>query len=345
MSDPSVDSAFAPPERGGVRTYVHCVYDRGAARAATRQVAQPGREVYSKPTWWDARFEADDGSFDWYATYSELEALFQEFCPPASELESLMVGCGNSELSAQMCEKGYKRIVNVDISGAAVAKMEARFGSLGLEWLEMDATDMRFEDGRFGLAVDKGTVDAMMCGADSTLASALSAEVWRTLRPGGLLVVISHSPARQAMLDEGVRARHGPSAAWELLELRKCRLSPQATFINMLRSMLGDRPLADAFKDPELLTKAITETKKTLKQMAFLDVFRMFKARKAQQSGGASLAAIAAGAASKAASDQVSDSEGDDHEGGAVASRRSKRQSFCWAYVLRKAMLDSAVDA
>ena len=157
----------------------------------------------------------------------------------------------------------------------------------------MDATAMTFHGDSFHLAVDKGTLDAMMspgtnefAGATRTefwnqlfllgsfrndsdsmtiiegglscnshcvlpvvasnptlsvycltipqpnswcfhglplvfwIPEAMLEEVWRVLRPEGLLIVVSHSGKRLQLLKS-----HG---TWQCLEIRKCRLSPQA---------------------------------------------------------------------------------------------------------------------
>lgn len=56
-------------------------------------------------------------------------------------------------------------------------------------------------------------------------------EVWRVLRPEGLLIVVSHSGKRLQLLKS-----HG---TWQCLEIRKCRLSPQAGFGGLHVGALG----------------------------------------------------------------------------------------------------------
>lgn len=308
---------------------------------------------YNKPETWQDRYEETDGTFDWYTTYKELEGVFREYCPPAPEPEVLMVGCGNSGLSAEMHEAGYRRIVNVDIANSAVEKMESMYADLGLEWKVMDVTAMSFEQDRFDVAVDKGTVDAMMAGGDGghEVVGAAAADIWRTLRPGGIFLLVSHNDARQEILDAGVSAKHGPGAVWEVLELRKCRLSPQATLINVLRSKLQGRPMAEAFKDPALMQEAVLEARTALKQMAFLEAFRMFKAKK--RAGGAQKKSLAEApktpepfdpparpnsqeteAASTCAG--VSENGNPAAADGQEGSSDPRRQPYCWVYVLRK---------
>jgi len=75
-----------------------------------------------------------------------------------------MLGCGNSRLSEDMWEDGYQKIVNVDYSGILIEQMKKRHSILRpeMEWHEMDVRNLTFENGTFDVAIDKGTMDAMM---------------------------------------------------------------------------------------------------------------------------------------------------------------------------------------
>lgn len=292
------------------------------------QSASTSKE-YAEPQYWENRFQQTEGTFDWYATYEELGIVLREFCPPSPEMDVLMVGCGNSALSYEMFEGGYKKITNIDIASAAVAKMADKYKELDMKWEEMDATAMTYGNDSFSLAVDKGTVDAMMSdGTGGGHVSPMAAEIWRTLRPGGIFLLVSHNGGRLALLDHAVAECHGPSATWEPLEVRRCRLSPQATLINILRSKLKGRPISAAFKDPQMMAEAAKETRQAMKQMAFLEAFRLFKARKAKQQ------AAASGKSSTAVREElekVPEDEDEDDE-----PRDPRLQPFCWVYVLRK---------
>lgn len=313
----------------------------GSAAGAAEEESPPEAAVrrgYADASTWDERYEQESEEFfDWYAGYSELQGVLTEHCPPSLDTRVLMVGCGNSQLSSQMCEAGYKRIANIDISEPAIAKMRKAYADLGLEWDVMDARALTYEDGAFDLTVDKGTVDAMMHGgAEETDASALVCEAWRTLRVGGIFLLVSHSGNRHGLLG---RACDG---GWELLELRRTSLNPQAMLINILRSKLQGRPMRDAIKDPKMLTEAAHETKEALAQSRFLEAFRCFKARKdrARANEGGGPPRVTAEVLRK---DSTAASEaggcGDDGEAdgeSAGESAKPLRQSFCWVYVLRK---------
>jgi len=297
-----------------------------AAYAASTARRRTGpRQEYADSSYWESRFQETEGTFDWYATYNELGSIFEEFCPPGESLELLMVGCGNSSLSSELHEAGYRRITNIDIAPAAVAKMEALYGRLGMAWRVMDATAMEFDANRFGLTVDKGTLDAMMSGNSCPQVLAMVAEIYRTLRPGGLFVLVSHNGRRHEVLDSALHEHHSGVPGWERLDLRKCRLSPQATLINVLRCRLKGRPLADAFRDPEMMREAAEETRATLKRMAFLEAFRLFKAKKARQR--------------QAAGEDPPAETGAAEEPGGEQADDPRKQPFCWVYVLRKPAL------
>lgn len=82
--------------------------------------------------------------FDWYAEYPELKLPFAEYDLKTTD-KILMVGCGNSKLSIQMWEAGYKDIINIDISPSVIQQMKTQFPQM--IWEVMDATKMSYKDG------------------------------------------------------------------------------------------------------------------------------------------------------------------------------------------------------
>ncbi|KAF9069792.1 S-adenosyl-L-methionine-dependent methyltransferase [Rhodocollybia butyracea] len=118
-------------------------------------------EQYSTIDYWNQRYsqEADDASFDWFKSYSEVAEILGSIIPEKS-CKILMLGCGNSKLSEDMYNDGYKNIVNIDYSSVVINKMKERHPHM--EWHEMDVRDLQFEDESFDIAIDKGTMDALM---------------------------------------------------------------------------------------------------------------------------------------------------------------------------------------
>jgi ubiquinone/menaquinone biosynthesis C-methylase UbiE len=93
--------------------------------------------------------------------------------------------------------------------------MQAAHADLGnAAWLVMDCTRMAFPDAQFDVAFDKGTFDALYCGADGVRTVGLAlAEVHRVLRPGGLFFEISYGRP-----DSRGRTFRQFGIDWELLD-------------------------------------------------------------------------------------------------------------------------------
>ncbi|KAJ3917822.1 S-adenosyl-L-methionine-dependent methyltransferase [Lentinula edodes] len=122
-------------------------------------------DQYGTKQYWNQRYarEADDASFDWFKSYSEISDILRSLIPDKRS-RILMLGCGNSKLSEDMYDDGYHNIVNTDYSSIIVEKMKQRHRDARpqMEWHEMDVRDLKFDDSSFDVAIDKGTMDAMM---------------------------------------------------------------------------------------------------------------------------------------------------------------------------------------
>lgn len=75
----------------------------------------------------------------------------------------LVVGCGNSELSEQMYDVGFKHLTNIDISETVVTHMNQRNAERrpGLTFQQVDATQTPYDEASYQAVLDKGTLDAM----------------------------------------------------------------------------------------------------------------------------------------------------------------------------------------
>lgn len=100
-----------------------------------------------------------------------------EFC--VSVLQVLVVGCGNSELSEQLYDVGYKHLTNIDISETVVTHMNQRNAERrpGLTFQQVDATQTPYENASYQATLDKGTLDAMASEEEGALARNMLTEV------------------------------------------------------------------------------------------------------------------------------------------------------------------------
>jgi len=126
---------------------------------------------YGDKHYWDKRYAKSgiDGSFDWLESYETLKGLLAEFMP-RTDMRILVLGCGNAEFSEDLYDAGFHNQVNVDISPVCIEQMVERNSELRpeMEFRVMDITDMgELESNSFDIAIDKSTIDALLCGDDA----------------------------------------------------------------------------------------------------------------------------------------------------------------------------------
>lgn len=128
---------------------------------------EPANADFQTQEYWDSRYAAErpEEDFDWFKTYDELKTIFHGLIGDRSA-RILMLGCGNSTLTADMAKDGYGRITSIDYSGVIIDKMQARHPEQ--DWRVMDVRQLQenADDlgglGTWDVIIDKGTMDALM---------------------------------------------------------------------------------------------------------------------------------------------------------------------------------------
>jgi len=145
-----------------------------------------------KPSYWDERYTKDPEAFDWYQRYSGIKEILGTHLKKTDTM--INIGCGNSRLSEDMIEDGYKSITNIDISKVVIDQMLSKLGDKpGLTWKQMDTTALDFPDEHFDSVIIKGTMDAILCGEGSTTNVAkMCAEVSRVMKANSVFIVVSY---------------------------------------------------------------------------------------------------------------------------------------------------------
>jgi 2-polyprenyl-3-methyl-5-hydroxy-6-metoxy-1,4-benzoquinol methylase len=108
--------------------------------------------------------------------YETLKPIIETFNLPLSA-KIINLGCGNSEFCETMYDSGFQDILNIDICENVISMMKARNTDrkemtckYSLTLVEtMDVRDLKIEDNTFDLAIDKSTIDALLCGDSSFL--------------------------------------------------------------------------------------------------------------------------------------------------------------------------------
>mmetsp|Transcript_25332 Transcript_25332/g.45026 ORF Transcript_25332/g.45026 Transcript_25332/m.45026 type:complete len:209 (+) Transcript_25332:207-833(+) len=146
---------------------------------------------YSKATYWDARYTKDKEPFEWYQSYRGIKHILKPLIKPDAKI--LVVGCGNSRLSADLFDDASVDVTSIDISQVVIDDMQLKYRKKkGMQFIKMDAKNMDFKDNTYDLIVDKGLSDCLLCGDDGEddISTSLS-EISRVLAPGGVYICVS----------------------------------------------------------------------------------------------------------------------------------------------------------
>ena len=154
---------------------------------------------YGEPAYWDKRYRDQQGkTFDWLENFNSLKPFIQKL-NLAFDSKVIVLGCGNSEFSEDLYDDtdlNIRNIVNIDISHEVIQQMNERKEKSPRENMIFEVEDvmnMKYPSNTFDLAVDKSTIDALLCGEDSFLNVAkMTRQVQRVLKVGGIYMVISY---------------------------------------------------------------------------------------------------------------------------------------------------------
>ena len=190
---------------------------------------------YGSSSYWDKRYREEKKPFDWYQPYKNLKGIVDDLLKGREDPHILYVGCGNSLVANEMYEEGYKQIDCIDISQVIVEKMSEEYASYpGLTFRVMDVTDMaEYKKETFDLVLDKGTLDAILCGNESyKKANKMMLEIQRVLKPEGFFMEVTYG-------DKDSRMTHlkGKGLSWkskDFLELKKPLKENESHFVYVM---------------------------------------------------------------------------------------------------------------
>ncbi|ESO86417.1 hypothetical protein LOTGIDRAFT_129263 [Lottia gigantea] len=149
---------------------------------------------FDSPEYWDKFFKRlGSKTFEWYGEYPQLCGILHKYVKTNDRI--LMVGCGNSQLSADLYDVGITNITNIDISDVVIRQMTDKNRTrTEMSFVKMDVTEMPLEEGEFSVVLDKGTLDALMVNTDNEVVLTVDkmfSEIQRVLKLGGRYICIS----------------------------------------------------------------------------------------------------------------------------------------------------------
>ena len=160
---------------------------------------------FADQQYWDKFFGNRKDSFEWYAESEHLKHVFAKYIKQNDFL--LVIGCGNSSLSADLYDMGFKNNISVDISEVVVRQMNQKYNSKGerdgLQFRRMDVFDLNFDEIQFNVVIDKGTLDAIASDDQSVDVQKMFAQIDSVLKPFGRYICVSllQSHVLQKLMD------------------------------------------------------------------------------------------------------------------------------------------------
>jgi ubiquinone/menaquinone biosynthesis C-methylase UbiE len=182
-----------------------------------------------------------------YSRLSEIlrpaaEALV-EACAVSAGQEVLDVGAGDGNLALAAARQGA-RVVASDITPELMEQGRARSAAEGfeLEWVEADAEELPFADGRFDCVAS--SFGAFLAPRPDVVAS----ELFRVAKPGGTVGMANWGPESFPGRMFALTAEHMPPPAdaprpseWGVEETARARLEPHAASLELRRAALSWR--------------------------------------------------------------------------------------------------------
>uniref|UniRef100_A0A8D9EM28 Methyltransferase-like protein 13 n=2 Tax=Cacopsylla melanoneura TaxID=428564 RepID=A0A8D9EM28_9HEMI len=154
------------------------------------------KSEFTETDYWDKFFKKrGDKAFEWYGEYVELCSIINKYMKVTDNI--LNIGCGNSKLSADLYDGGFKNLKNIDMSEVVIKNMNKKYCTPkrpGLTFEQMDALNTTYDNEQFNVVLDKGTLDALMPdNKEDTVEriDKLFKEVDRLLKQGGRYIIIS----------------------------------------------------------------------------------------------------------------------------------------------------------
>lgn len=207
--------------------------------------------------YWDKFFlERQEAAFEWYGNYSDMS---QQLDTKIQRKDSLLIiGCGNSDFSSQIYDKGYNNIRNLDFSELVISEMRGKNQQArpSMHWDVGDMTDMNaYTAEQFDVVFDKGALDALMSVESSeVLKKALDMfrEIDRVLSSSGRYICVTLAePYILKTLISAFTESAATSSHWtvsvEALSIDKP--SPFKPLLFTIQKMAGTTGKIDVFVD------------------------------------------------------------------------------------------------
>ncbi|XGW26319.1 hypothetical protein V3C99_007159 [Haemonchus contortus] len=149
---------------------------------------------FTDPKYWKNFFATRKAPFEWYGDCGVLGSVLEKYLKTTDKI--LQIGCGNSQLAAQMYDNGFRNVHSIDIDSSVIEEQRLRNRERSeLHFSKEDATSTSFADEDFSVVVDKGTLDALLPPKASEqqldFVDKMFCEVQRVLKVAGRYLIVT----------------------------------------------------------------------------------------------------------------------------------------------------------
>ena len=124
---------------------------------------QNDNSKYKEKNYWEDRFQTEE-EYEWLCKFDDVKEYINRDISFDDKI--LILGCGNSTFSADLCNDGYENITSADFSSVVIDAMTKKYNSShpSLKWIVSDVRDLKeFCDDIFDVVIDKACIDALVC--------------------------------------------------------------------------------------------------------------------------------------------------------------------------------------
>ena len=158
---------------------------------------------YSSKSYWEGRYGIFSKRMDWYTNFAQLnkdfniENLIKKVYPSNTYKKRILeMGCGNSTLSYDLYNKGFKNITAIDFSTNIINKMREYYKDTTIKYQVCDFYSMNifFEENSFDIIIEKAGLDSIATkGTDDVpeLLYKVFKNIYFILSNGGILLSFS----------------------------------------------------------------------------------------------------------------------------------------------------------
>ena len=134
-----------------------------------KYLRKKGHEYFSQ-SYWEGRYGYFTQQMDWYTNFTQLnkdfkidEIIKENFYSKPHQINILELGCGNSTMSFNLYNLGYKNITAIDFSYNVINQMKKTYENTSINYMQCDFNRLNeyFNQNEFNMIIEKAGLDSI----------------------------------------------------------------------------------------------------------------------------------------------------------------------------------------